>query len=120
MFVGKDRTEVVWIDLSVAGIPLFRIDVPPSSDRVRFFTEFSGTESDYHVELVKVFRPPDLPPSKDFGSSEILEVFMVGDNIDGISGTFEVMPPRFESFKNSEKLFIVGVVVEFGSLESPR
>jgi hypothetical protein len=39
------------VDFSIVAIPLFRIDVPASSKRVGFRSEFSGTEMDDHVEL---------------------------------------------------------------------
>ena len=35
-----------------------------------------------------------------FGGREIFEIFVVGDNIDQRSQTFEVVSPDFEGFEN--------------------
>ena len=44
---------------------------------------------------------------------------MIGDDVDPMLGSFEVMSPLFESFEDSEELFIVCVVVEFRRRECP-
>ena len=35
----------------IVAISLFWVDIPTSSERVGFSSEFSGSESDHHVEL---------------------------------------------------------------------
>ena len=60
----------------------------------------------------------DLTLSKDLGSREILKVLMVCNDIDGFCGAFKVMTPVFKGFKDSQKLFIMGIVVELGSVET--
>ena len=42
--------EMLWIDTGRFTNPLFKIDVPLSSECVRFGSEFSGMEMDYKVE----------------------------------------------------------------------
>ena len=39
------------IHLSIVLIPLFGIDVPASSEGIRFHTGFSGMETNDHIEL---------------------------------------------------------------------
>jgi len=34
LFLSKDRLEVVKVDCSIASIPPFRIDIPPSSETI--------------------------------------------------------------------------------------
>ena len=38
---------------------------------------------------------------------------MVGDDINWNVGTFEIVSSDTESFKNGEKFFVVGIVVQF-------
>ena len=54
LFLREDGSEVLWVDHGVATIPLFRIDVPSSSECIRFCTKFSRAEPDDHVECGKV------------------------------------------------------------------
>ena len=57
---------VLWVDTGIVTIPLFKIDVPSSSECIRFGSEFSGTETDYEVESRKVFGPTCLSTHEDF------------------------------------------------------
>ena len=58
---------VLWIDTGIVAIPLFKIDVPSSSECVRFGTKFSRPKMDDEVEGRKVFGPSCLLMHKDFG-----------------------------------------------------
>ena len=51
LFLSEDRFEVVRVDCSVASIPFFRIDIPPSSESVQFSAEITRTEPNDKVEL---------------------------------------------------------------------
>ena len=101
LFLSKYRTEIMRVDLSVLTIPLFRVDVPLSSECIQFPTKFTQSEPDYKVELGKEFGPTDLTSSKDLGSREILKVLMVCNDVDGFHGAFKVMMPVFKGFKDS-------------------
>ena len=57
LFLSEDGLEVVRVDCSVASIPPFRTDVPPSSKSVQFGTKITRTEPDDKVELRKILRP---------------------------------------------------------------
>src|SRR6267154_1077571 len=70
------------VNSSVVLIPLFGVDVPASSEGVRFGTELTRTETDSEVELMKVFRPAGLAAGKKFGGSKVLEILVVGDQSD--------------------------------------
>ena len=39
---------------------------------------------------------------EDFGCGEVLEIPVIGEHIDGVAGTFEVVSPSFECFVDSE------------------
>ena len=42
----------------------------------------------------------DLLSGKEFGGPKIYEIFVVGDNVNRRSWTFEVVSPDFEGFKD--------------------
>ena len=44
---------------------------------------------------------------------------MIGYDIDGGAGPFEVVTPTFEGIVDGHKFFIVYVVISFGVFESP-
>ena len=83
----------------VVAIPLFKIDIPSSSECVGFGSEFSGTEADDEVETRKIFGPSCLSTREDFGHGKVLQILVISDHIDQESRAFEVMSPSFESFK---------------------
>ena len=58
LFLSKDRFEVVRVDYGIASIPLFRIDVPSSSQSVQFGVEMTRAEPDNKIELEEILRLP--------------------------------------------------------------
>ena len=84
MFLSKDGLEVMRVDCGIASIPLFRIDVPSSSESIWFCAEMTRTEPDDKVELEKVLGPPCLPPGQYLGSRKILKVLMIHNNVDRV------------------------------------
>jgi len=88
LFLSKDRLKVVRVDCGITSIPLFRIDIPLSSESIRFSTKMTRTEPDDKVELGEVLGPPCLSPGQYLGSGKILKVLMIHNNIDGIDQTF--------------------------------
>ena len=69
---GEDRLEIVRVYASVALTSLFKVDVPSSSQSIRLGAQATRTETNNHIEGVKVLRPLGLPPGKEFGGGEIL------------------------------------------------
>ena len=64
MLGSEYRVKILWINTGIVAIPLFKIDIPLSSECVRFGSEFSR---DYEVESRKVFGPTCLSTHEDFG-----------------------------------------------------
>jgi hypothetical protein len=64
LFLGEDGSEVAWVCQGEVTISPFVVDVPTSSESIGFCAQFSGSESNDHVELGKEFRPSSLTPSK--------------------------------------------------------
>ena len=87
LFLSEDGFEVVRVDCGVASIPPFRIDVPSSSESIWFCAKTTRTEPDDKIELGEVLRLPYLPLGQYLGSRKILKIFMICNNIDGISQT---------------------------------
>jgi len=84
LFLSEDRFEVVRVDCGVASIPLFWIDIPLSSEGIRFGTKMTRVEPVDKVELGEVLGPPHLPPGQHLGSRKILKIFMICNNVNGI------------------------------------
>ena len=51
LFLHKHWPEIVRIDMSVVLIPLFGIDVPVSSEGIRFHIKPTRAKADNHIEL---------------------------------------------------------------------
>jgi hypothetical protein len=108
------------ISSSVVLIPLFGVDVPASSEGIRLGSEFTRTETDNEIELVEVFRPTGLSTGEHLRSSEILEVFVICNDVDRNGGTFEVMTPLPESFENGEEFLIMRVIIQLRGCKRTR
>jgi len=108
LFLSEDRLEVVRVDCGVVSIPFFRIDIPSSSESIRFCAETTRVESDNKVELEEVLGPPCLPPGQYLGSKKILKVLMICNNVDGIDQTFQIVLLNLES---DGKQFLVMCVI---------
>jgi len=100
--LDEDWFEVVRVDCGVTSISLFRIDIPPSSERIWFSTKTTKIESDDKVELREVLRPLYLPPGQNLDSRKVLKVFMIYNNVNGIGWTLQVVSLYFKSFKDSK------------------
>ena len=51
LFVSKNWTEIVWIYGGIVAASLLRVDIPSSSQSVRFGSKSAGVETDDEVEL---------------------------------------------------------------------
>ena len=118
LLFSKDRTTVLRIYSTIGVISLFRVDVPLSSQCVWLRAKPTRSELNSQIELSKVFGPSRLSASQEFRGREILQVLVVGNNVDRGVGAFEVVTPLSEGLKDGQQLFVVHVVVEFGAHES--
>jgi len=51
LFLSEHRPKILRVNLGIATIPLFGVDVPLSSENVRLGTEFSRMEMNVKVKL---------------------------------------------------------------------
>jgi len=75
-------------------------------------------ESDDKIKLGEVLRPLCLSLGQNLGSRKILKIFMIHNNIDRISWTFQVVSLNFESFKNGKQFLVMHVIVQLHHGES--
>jgi len=61
LFLSEDWFEVIKVDCGVASIPLFRIDIPLSSESIQFGAKITRTEPDDKIELRKILGALYLP-----------------------------------------------------------
>ena len=85
MFLDEDRFEVVRVNYSIASIPLFKIDIPSSSKSIQFGTKITRVEFDDKIELEEILGLPCLPPGQNLSNRKILKVFIIHNNVNGIS-----------------------------------
>ena len=57
LFLCKDWPEIMRADTSIVLIPLFGIDIPASSEGIRFCAKLSRMEANDHIELGKELQP---------------------------------------------------------------
>jgi len=118
LFLSKDRFEVVRVSCGIASISPFRIDIPSSKESIRFGAKTTRAEPDNKIELGEILRPLCLPPGQYLGSRKIVKVFMIYNNVNKISQTFQIVLPNFESFKDSKQFLVICVIIQLCHSES--
>ena len=108
------------IDCDVASIPLFRIDIPLSSESIQFCAKMTRVEPDNKVELGEVLGLLCLPLGQYLGSRKILKILMICNNINGIGQTFQIMLPNLESFEDGKQFLVMCVIVQLCHSKSTR
>ena len=111
LFLSEDGLEVVRVDCSVASIPLFRINILLASESVQFGAKITRAEPDGKVKLEEILRLLHLSPGQHLGSRKILKVFMICNNINGISWIFQIVLPNLESFEDGKQFLVICVVI---------
>ena len=87
LFLSENWFEVVRVDYGIASILPFRIDVLLSSKSIWFDAKMTRMKPDNKIELREILRLPCLPSDQYFGSRKVLKVFIIYNNINGISWT---------------------------------
>ncbi len=109
--MAENRLKILRVDSGVVATSLFKVHIPAAGKCIRFGTELPGSEVDDEVKLGKEFRPPRLAAVQKLSCGEIFEIFVVGNDVNGSQGTFEIVVPNAEHFVDSEELLVVDVVV---------
>jgi hypothetical protein len=119
LILSEYWSEIMRICTGVATIPLFWVDVPPSSESIGLSAEPAWPETKDKIESVKEFRPPGLPASQKFCRSKVFQVFVISNHINSGYRTLQITAPDAEGFKNRKELFIVHVIIELRRSERP-
>ena len=72
-------------------------------------------ETDDEIESWQILGPAHLVAHEDLCSWKVFKIFVIGDHIDGVAWTFEVVAPCLERLKDREEFFVVDIVVKFGT-----
>ena len=96
-----DRLEIAWVCCGKVTISPFVVDVPSSSQSIRFAPNFPGLK---WMIMLNWDRNSDhlcsLASGEEFSSHKILQIFVVSDNINWSSTTFQILVPMLECFKD--------------------
>ena len=87
------------VDSIIVAISPSRVDVPASSQGVRFGAQTPRAEADDKIELGHIFGPTGLTMGKDLGHGEVLKVLVIHDHVDWDTETFKVVPPTWKASK---------------------
>src|SRR3984893_3773435 len=88
-----------------------------SSQCIGFHSEPTGAELDHEIELGQELQPPGLMPGEQTDCGEVLEVLMVGNDIDRSFRTFEIVPPSSKCLKYSKEFLVMSVIIQFGDAQ---
>ena len=64
--MGEYQPKILGVNLGIATIPLFGVDIPLSSESVQLGTKFSRMEMNDKIKFRQKFRPPGLLVGKYF------------------------------------------------------
>jgi len=118
LFSCEHQLEVLWIDSGEAPIPLFGVDIPASSQGVGLCTKFTRSETNDQVKRGEVFQPSGLPTGENLRGGEVLQVFVVGHDVNWKGRALQVVMPALESLEDSEELLVVSIIVQLGCSQS--
>ena len=100
LFLQEHRVEILQIHQCEVPIFPFKIVVNVSCKGVWLLTKFPRAKTNYHIEGSKVFGPTRLTMGEGLGCSEILQVLVVSNYVNGVNQQFEVMSPNLEGFED--------------------
>ena len=63
------------------------------------------------IEPGQIFRPASLTTAELLGGREVLQVVVVGVDLDGVRRTLQVGTPLFEGLEDSKQFLVVDIVV---------
>ena len=62
--------------------------------------------------MAEELQPVGLLPGEEFEGGEILQIFVIGHDIDRGGGALKIVPPMLKHLEDSEQLLIMGIIVE--------
>ena len=100
--MSEYRPKVLRINSGIVATSFFKVQIPSTSQCIRFGTKLTRAEMNDEVELRQEFRLSRLAMVKEFGCRKVFEVLVVHDDINRCCGALKVMVPDLECFVDSE------------------
>ena len=69
---------------------------------------------DFEIEVCKVEQPSRLATIEVLGLTEVRQVLVICEDLDGERGSMEIVSPGFQGADDGKELSVVDVVVSFG------
>jgi hypothetical protein len=114
---GVRKKGVVKEDMRFVGIHLL-VKVLSSRKEIGDGVHVTWDMGQFIVEVLQVLDPAGLSASNLLWLAEVLEVLVVGTDLDGLCGAKEEGSTTFESEQDSGEFLVVGVIVLFGREEA--
>jgi hypothetical protein len=116
---GVGKKGVIKEDTRFVGIHLL-VKVFLSREKISDSVGVAGNVGQFVVKVLEVFNPSCLSTSNLLRLAEILQIFVVGTDFNGVCGSKKEGATTFESKEDSGEFLVVGVVVLFGGEETVR
>jgi hypothetical protein len=78
------------VSQGISAFPPLRINIRPTSERVRLSTKTARPVQNRIVEGRQKLGPPSLPADKELGGGEILKVLVVCNHLDRVNRALKV------------------------------
>jgi hypothetical protein len=109
---GGGKKGVIKEDMWFVGIHLL-VKVLSSGKEISDGIRVTRNVGQFIVEILKVFDPAGLLTSNLLRLVEVLEILMIGADLDGMRGSKKEGLTTFESKQDSCEFLVVGIVVLF-------
>jgi hypothetical protein len=114
---GVRKKGVIKEDTRFIGIHLL-VKVLSSRKEVGDRIWMTGNVGQFIVEILQILDPVGLSTSNFLRLTEVLEIFVVGANFDGLSSAKEERAATFKSKQDGCEFLIMGIIVLFGGEET--
>ena len=94
-------------------VGVVRVEVRATGEGIRSGKEMAWDVDDLEVKVSKIKQPSCLASVEVLCLTEVHQVFVVGEDLDGEQGSVEVMSPGLQSADNGKELFVIDIIVSF-------
>ena len=84
-----------------------------AGEGIRSGEETAWDVDDFQIEVGEIEQPSCLAMVEILCLTEVCQVLVVGEDLDGEQGSVEVMSPGFQGTDDCEKLSVVDIIVSF-------
>ena len=84
---------------------------------IRLSKESAWDMDDLEIEVCKVEQPPRLSAIEVLGLTEVHQILMICEHLNGKRGAVEVVSPGLQGADDCEKFPVIDVIIAFGGDE---